>query len=532
MIRQADPVERPEDHAFLDLSALWHEVARLAHKKWLARGCPPSGELDDWLEAEAELRQVLRSLHRPAGPAASDAGRAERLQVERLRAVEHSITRFLTESATLEEAAPRILSVICEGLGWDVGLLWEVDRGAGRLRCRAVCTPPAADLSEFGTVARRQILVRGEGLAGRVWAVETPVWVGDIRALTDWPVLEIAIRSGLHSATAFPIRNGVEFLGVMAFLGRDTRPPDDDLRQTMASIGGQISQFIERRSAERRLRQVEGEGRVARAIQKGLLPRSVPVLPPFSLCGRCCPAQDVGGDCYDFVPLGVGGEEYVGVVVADASGHGVAAALLVAETQAYLRALAMTASDLGDILRLTNARLCESGTDDHFVTLLVVRLDPRRRSLVYAGAGHCPGYVLDPGGAVKAALRSGNLPLGIRTGGETVVSAEVPLAAGDCVFLYTDGITEVTSPDGEFFGVERALAVFRDHAGRTAEESIEALYRTVQDFSGQRPLVDDMTVVVVKVEPTPERAESCQPQSAGDHPEAPTRVARSSKQTG
>jgi sigma-B regulation protein RsbU (phosphoserine phosphatase) len=169
---------------------------------------------------------------------------------------------------------------------------------------------------------------------------------------------------------------------------------------------------------------------------------------------------------------------------------------------------------LGEILTLTNRRLSESQLGDHFVTLLAVRFDPRKRALVFAGAGHCPGYVIDSWGRVKAVLRSGSLPLSVDVGEVIAVGADITLAPGDVVFLYTDGITEAASPEGEFFGTERALDVVRNQCGRTAEEVVASLCQAVHDFIRRQPQHDDMTAVVVKVEATPPVVVSCS--SEGD----------------
>jgi hypothetical protein len=112
----------------------------------------------------------------------------------------------------------------------------------------------------------------------------------------------IAASIGLHGAVGFPVRNGREFLGVMEFLGRQTNTPDDHVVQMMGCIGGQISQFIERRQAERVLEQQNQDRRTATSIQQALLPSAMPALAGFEIGAKAAFAQDVGGDCFDFVP--------------------------------------------------------------------------------------------------------------------------------------------------------------------------------------------------------------------------------------
>jgi serine phosphatase RsbU (regulator of sigma subunit) len=223
-----------------------------------------------------------------------------------------------------------------------------------------------------------------------------------------------------------------------------------------------------------------------------------PALPGLEIGGTSRPARVVGGDHFDFLILP---DSRLAVSIADTSGHGIAAALLMAETCAYIRALALTHADVERILTLANCRLVEDITDDHFVTLLLARLDPRTRSLVYQSAGHNPGYVLDGEGNVKAVLPSTGMPLGLLPEADFSSTAAITLAPGDLVFFYTDGVVESFSADGGQFGVERALNTVRAHRHQTPHQIIEALLHEVSDFSGNMQM-DDRTAVIIKVGPS------------------------------
>jgi sigma-B regulation protein RsbU (phosphoserine phosphatase) len=170
-----------------------------------------------------------------------------------------------------------------------------------------------------------------------------------------------------------------------------------------------------------------------------------------------------------------------------------------AETQAYLRALALTCASVETLLALTNRRLVEDLITPHFVTLLLIRLDPTDRSLLYTHAGHCPGYVLNHVGRTKAVLTSLDLPLGIMSTDQFSTGPTIPLDSGDLVFLFTDGIIEAQSSDDDHFGLERALDLVRRHQQESPDEILEALFGAVSDFSGHR-LQDDLTAVIIKVE--------------------------------
>jgi serine phosphatase RsbU (regulator of sigma subunit) len=240
--------------------------------------------------------------------------------------------------------------------------------------------------------------------------------------------------------------------------------------------------------------------RLAQEIQRKLFPDAPPPCDGLDFGGASWPAEETGGDYYDYIPLPDGG---VGVAVGDVCGHGFGPALLMAATRAYLRALALTNSRVGDILGLANRALAADTNDGRFVTLLLARVDPSTKVLVYANAGHPPGFVVGSDGEVRASLDSTGVPLGIADDSAFPESDAVALRPGDVVLLLTDGILEAAGPDGTAFGAERALQVVRENRGEPAAVIVEALHRAVRSFAGRAGLTDDVTSVVVKVDGGP-----------------------------
>ena len=159
----------------------------------------------------------------------------------------------LVESATLAEAAPRLLKPICEGLGWEYGGLWIVDRAASVLRCVGTWHLPSLSFDEFETVSRGTAFAPGIGLPGRILASGRPAWIPDVVADDNFPRAPFAKRVGLHGAVGFPILHGADVLGVMEFFSRDVRQPDDALREMLTAIGRQVGLFVERKRAEEEL---------------------------------------------------------------------------------------------------------------------------------------------------------------------------------------------------------------------------------------------------------------------------------------
>jgi PAS domain S-box-containing protein len=172
-------------------------------------------------------------------------GRADR----RLTA-EYVAARALAESASLAEAAPRVLQAMCEALRWDYGALWNVDSGANALRCVEAWHLPGVSVPEFEAASRSTVFTRGVGLPGRVWASGEPAWIPDVVGDANFPRAAIARREGLHAAFALPILTRHQVSGVMEFFSREIREPDEGLLKMLTQVGAHIGQFMERKRAE------------------------------------------------------------------------------------------------------------------------------------------------------------------------------------------------------------------------------------------------------------------------------------------
>jgi serine phosphatase RsbU (regulator of sigma subunit) len=238
------------------------------------------------------------------------------------------------------------------------------------------------------------------------------------------------------------------------------------------------------------------EMRVARLIQQQLFPALPPACPGFEIWGASYPADETGGDYFDYM---TSENSVTDIVVGDVSGHGYGPALIMAATRAYLRALAMTRARFTDVLGIVNRVLTADVGGDHFVTLLLARLDPGARSLVYTSAGHMTGYILDHSGEIRSELVSTSIPLGIVAEEEFPPAPPVTLCAGDLVFFYTDGVIEATAPDGSLFGIERTLEVVRSMRGESARDIVRALEQISRQFARQEKRHDDFTAIVIKV---------------------------------
>jgi sigma-B regulation protein RsbU (phosphoserine phosphatase) len=228
------------------------------------------------------------------------------------------------------------------------------------------------------------------------------------------------------------------------------------------------------------------EANEARKIQEALLPRCSPYIPGFAVTGLSTPAGAVGGDWYDFIAFDDG---RWGLVLADVSGKGTAAALLMSATRGMLRSLA-SACCPSEVLTKLNTLLVNDFPSGRFVTMLYAILDPATRTLRFASAGHLRPLLIEDSQARFLDTERG-LPLGIGPGGYS--EAQVQLAPGSRLLFYSDGITEATNPECDEYGAERLEKHFRQ-----SDASPESILEDVRRFADGAGLEDDATVILVK----------------------------------
>jgi serine phosphatase RsbU (regulator of sigma subunit) len=242
----------------------------------------------------------------------------------------------------------------------------------------------------------------------------------------------------------------------------------------------------------RKRERVEQELRVARDIQRASLPKEVPELEGWQIAPFYQPAREVGGDFYDFLELKDG---HLGLVVGDATGKGVPAALVMASARSMLRALAQTSESPGDVLRRANDPLATDIPPNMFVTCFYAILDPKSGSLRYANAGHDLPYLRRRTGDAEE-LRARGMPLGLMPG-MGYEENEIVLDAGESVLFYSDGLVEAHDPKGEMFGFPRLRALVAQHGG---ERSLGGfLMEELYSFTGESwEQEDDITLLTLR----------------------------------
>jgi len=234
---------------------------------------------------------------------------------------------------------------------------------------------------------------------------------------------------------------------------------------------------------------------LARQIQQRFLPTAVPRVAGLEIGYLAVPRAAVGGDLYDFFPLGDG---RVAVLISDVAGHGFAPALMMAHLRACLRTAARVRADVAGLVSLANRTFFDDTHGELFATLFLAVIDPVGRTLSYVGAGE-RAYLLDAGGRVKRLLDSTAMPLGIDPDLAFEPAGPFPLSPGDLLVLVTDGVTEAPDEGMAPFGWDGVLRAVAEAADEPTWRVPQRICAAARAFSGEAEQADDMTAVVVKI---------------------------------
>jgi serine phosphatase RsbU (regulator of sigma subunit) len=274
----------------------------------------------------------------------------------------------------------------------------------------------------------------------------------------------------------------------------EVRRLNKDLEKRVAERTEQLKTAMAKQQEEAQERQrIEQELQVARLIQQTLLPKSAPELKGYQIAAYYQPAREVGGDFYDFFEVGDG---RLGLVVGDASGKGIPAALVMANTRSVLRTVAQSGGVApGQVLEEANEILYPDIPANMFVTCFYAILDPKSGSLLYANAGHDLPYLCHGGGDAEE-LRARGMPLGLMPG-MSYEEKEIILHSGEAALFYSDGLVEAHDPEGEMFGFPRLRELI---AERSEERSLgDSLLEELYSFTGEEwEQEDDITLLTLR----------------------------------
>ena len=270
----------------------------------------------------------------------------------------------------------------------------------------------------------------------------------------------------------------------------------EDEQRLLSIIAAQSAQVVENarlNERERQLLKMQEEIRLASKIQNDLLPKAAPDIPGYEIAGRSIPAQVVGGDYFDFIPVN---DHRLAICVGDVSGKGLPASLLMANTQATLRGQTFINPSAHECMERSNKLLFDSTSPDKFVTMFYSVLDVSSHQLSYSNAGHDIPYLLSPAGPLKR-LNVGGVPLSML---EQFPFQEETIAMqpGDLLVICSDGIPEAMDVNQVQFTDEKLSLLLDTLRAASAVDVIDGIVAAVRKHAGKAPQADDMTVVVVK----------------------------------
>ncbi|PYV48327.1 MAG: hypothetical protein DMG92_13940 [Acidobacteria bacterium] len=326
-----------------------------------------------------------------------------------------------------------------------------------------------------------------DGMVGRVAATGEMHYAPDVRIDPYY----FACEESTLSEVAIPLIVEGKLVGVFSASHSelDAFPPEQlKLLQALCSHIAIAVRNCRRFRAEQQERQrMSREGDEARIIQQALLPKASPYIPGFAISGLSVPAGDIGGDWYDFIPFSDG---CWGLVLADVSGKGTAAALLMSATRAMLRSLTDTCSSPAETLSKLNKLMVEDFPSGRFVTLIYAILDPKNRMLKFASAGHLAPLLVE-GDHARFLQSDAGTPLGLSK--TSFSESEIHLKEGSQLVLYSDGITEAAGFDDQEYGPER----LREHVLKP-QASSDSILTDVRRYVNGAGLQDDATVIFVR----------------------------------
>lgn len=386
--------------------------------------------------------------------------------------------QLITSTVELDPLLDRVVNDLAASIGNVEVSVWLRDEGSEYMVLRGVrgCTRRLKG-------ARRRI--GGEGMVGHVAGTGNMRYASDVRLDPYFVACELNTRS----AVTIPLLAKGDVIGVLAIDHCEPNAFSDDQLHVLQALAGHVAIAIENSrmfTRERLLHErMQSEAQEARTIQQALIPKSSPLIPGFAFDTAWEPAGAVAGDWFDWIPLSSG---RLGIVLADVSGKGIPAALLMTATRATLRTLARLELSPGETLKQLNHMLIADLPANKFVTMIYGVLDPKSREITFASAGHLRPLLIN--GKCDFVPVDTGLPLGLAA--STYPEHTVHLKPGTKVLLYSDGITEAMDRDDQEYGPARLVQHFL-----RPEACVDALFEEVQRFSAGSTHTDDATAVLI-----------------------------------
>jgi len=401
----------------------------------------------------------------------------------------NEVSNALLLHKPLKELMDQIMELICDHLPMDRGILM-IKEGQPPQLIPKIIRIEKEDLKSKSIKVSQSII-------NMVLDQHSSVLTSDAQSDTRFKEQESVIQSNIHSAMCVPLWNNQEIIGIV-YLDRISlldQFSEDDLKlltllSNLAAVKIENAKSIEDAIAKEKL---EKELELASQIQQDLLPKEQPASEKFDIAGTNIPCFQVGGDYFDFFSIG---PDRIGIVIADVSGKGMGAGLLMAGFRAGLHAEIHHNYAIKKMVEKMNDFVHRDTTTNQFITFFYCELDEKEGKASYVNAGHNPPVVLDKKGKIIRLERCG-LCLGMFPGAEYEVN-EIPLNIGESALLFTDGIPDSRDEKENDFEEKRMIDIFKKNAKLSAQEIMDKICKEVETFTSGAPQQDDMTLVIIK----------------------------------
>ena len=395
------------------------------------------------------------------------------------------------------------------------GALYMTDRTGGKLTPAFISKgcPPLVDVPPnilqqaaatpiaLESYLRLHSVTPGEGLIGRVWQTGQSLYLNDLSEVPELAKLR-GSAFGAASVMAAALSYAKQDLGVLAVangpLGAPFSQADFVVFKSIAeqSAFALYNAIIYSMANEKK--RLDHDLEIARDIQRILLPAEAPAINGFQISGINVPARQVSGDYFDYIRVD---DERLGVAIADVSGKGIPASLIMAICRSVLRAEAARNPSPADVLRKVNRQLYPDIKEDMFISMAYLILDHQRDGVTLARAGHDAPLLYKRHSQTVTPIKPPGMVVGIDSGNvfdRLTADFAVPLERDDCLILYTDGVTEALNTDGDEFGLDRMIQSVRASATDGAQTIVKRIIEDVRNFTGSFPQNDDITVIAIR----------------------------------
>jgi len=441
----------------------------------------------------------------------------EEIQVEETLVFDflHGLGEAFSETIRPQELHRLIVEGATRILDAHGGALYLTDRTGAKLTPAFISNgcPPLVDVPSnilqqaaatpiaLESYLRLHSITPGEGLIGRVWQTGQSVCLNEFSEAPELAKLR-GSAFGSASVMAASLRYGQQDLGVLTLangpMGSPFSQSDFVVFKSIAeqSAFALYNAIIYSMANEKK--RLDHDLEIARDIQRILLPAEAPAINGFQISGINVPARQVSGDYFDYIHVD---DERLGVAIADVSGKGVPASLIMAICRSVLRAEAVRNPSPADVLRKVNRQLYPDIKEDMFISMAYLILDHERNGITLARAGHDAPLLYKQESQTVTPVKSPGMVVGIDSGNvfdRLTADFAIRLERDDCLVLYTDGVTEALNTEGDEFGLERTIQAVRASASNGAPAIVKKLIGDVRNFTGSHPQNDDITLIAIR----------------------------------